>query len=77
MNNFYKLKMLWSYLHHISVISKKCSSIAAWILRTFTSRDRTPMLTLFKSIVLSLTITAVVMLPIYSFGNHYDSGAIH
>ena len=39
--------------HHISVISKKCSSIAEWILRTFTSRDRTPMLTLFKSIALS------------------------
>ena len=42
-----------SFDHHISVISKKCSSIAGWILRTFTSRDRTPMLTLFKSIVLS------------------------
>ena len=35
------------------VISKKCSSIAGWILRTFTSRDKTSMLTLFKSIVLS------------------------
>ena len=32
---------------------KKCSSIAGWILRTFTSRDKTPMLTLFKSIILS------------------------
>ena len=32
-----------SFDHHISVISKKCSSIAGWILRTFTSRDRTPM----------------------------------
>ena len=42
-----------SFDHHISVISDKCSSIAGWILRTFTSRDRTPMLTLFKSIVLS------------------------
>ena len=42
-----------SFDHHISVISKKCSSIAGWILRTFTSRDRTPMLTLFKCIVLS------------------------
>ena len=42
-----------SFDHHISVISKKCSSIAGWILRTFTSRDRTPTLTLFKSIVLS------------------------
>ena len=42
-----------SFDHHISVISKKCSSIAGWILRTFTSRDRTPMLTLFNSIVLS------------------------
>ena len=45
-----------SFDHHISVISKKCSSIAGWILRTFTSRDRTPMLTLFKSIVLSMQI---------------------
>ena len=45
-----------SFDHHISVISKKCSSIgciAGWILQTFTSRDRTPMLTLFKNIVLS------------------------
>ena len=42
-----------SFDHHISVISKKCSSIAGWILKIFTSRDRTPMLTLFKSIVLS------------------------
>ena len=41
-----------SFDHHISVISKKCSSIAGWILRTFTSRDITPMLSLFKSIVL-------------------------
>ena len=42
-----------SFDHHISVISKKCSSIAGWILRTFTSREKTSMLTLFKSIVLS------------------------
>ena len=42
-----------SFDHHISIISKKCSSIAGWILRTFTSRDRTPMLNLCKSIVLS------------------------
>ena len=42
-----------SFGHHISVISKKCSSIAGWILQTITNRDRTPMLTLFKSIVSS------------------------
>ena len=53
-----------SFDHHISVISKKCSSIAGWILRTFTSRDRTPMLTLFKSIVLSRLDLVV------SFGLH-------
>ena len=28
-----------SFDHHISGISMKCSSIAGWILRTFTSRD--------------------------------------
>ena len=40
-----------SFNHHISITCKKCSSVAGWILRTFISRDRTLMLTLFKSIV--------------------------
>ena len=33
---------------------KTCSRLVGWILRTFTTRDSTTMLTLFKSIVLPI-----------------------
>ena len=36
-----------------TVIYIKCSQLMGWILRTFISRERTVMLLLFKSLVLS------------------------
>ena len=63
-----------SFDHHISVISTKSSSIAGWILRTFTSRDRAPMLTLFKSIVLSrLDFGCQLWSPTSSHDKHINS----
>ena len=38
---------------HISNLYRRCSNLAGGILRTFTMRDPHPMLTLFKSLVLS------------------------
>ena len=38
---------------HSSSSSRKCNNMAGWILRSFVSRDRHTMLTLFKSLVLS------------------------
>ena len=38
---------------HINSLSKRCKNLAGWILRTFISRDKLTMLTLFKALVLS------------------------
>ena len=38
---------------HICQVTKKCSQLCGWILRTFENRSELLMLTLFKSIVLS------------------------
>ena len=42
-----------SFEKHILSVSSKSSSLAGWILRTFASRNKITMLTLFKSLVLS------------------------
>ena len=42
-----------SFEKHILSVSSRCSRLAGWILRTFASRDKITMLTLFKSLVLS------------------------
>ena len=42
-----------SFDAHINQLSKKCKNLAGWILRTFITRARLTMLTLFKAIVLS------------------------
>ena len=42
-----------SFEKHILSVSSRCSRFAGWILRTFASRDKITMLTLFKSLVLS------------------------
>ena len=56
-DNVNDLGMLMSYdcsfEKHILSVSSRCSSLAGWILRTFASRDKLTMLTLFKSVVLS------------------------
>ena len=41
-----------SFEKHILSVSSRCSRFAGWILRTFASRDKITMLTLFKSLVL-------------------------
>ena len=38
---------------HISNLYKRCSTLAGWILRTFTMRDPQVMLTLYKSLAIS------------------------
>ena len=38
---------------HISNLYKRCSNLAGWILRKFTTRDPQVMLTLYKSLVMS------------------------
>ena len=38
---------------HISNLYKRCSNLAGWILRTFSTRDPQVMLTLYKSLVMS------------------------
>lgn len=42
-----------SFEQHIIELSKRCSSLCGWILRTFSSREPETMMTLFKSLVLS------------------------
>ena len=42
-----------TFNYHISSLSKKCTNLSGWILRTLYTRDCITMLTLFKSIVLS------------------------
>ena len=41
------------YILSVPISTIRCSSLAGWILRTFASRDKITMLTLFKSLVLS------------------------
>ena len=50
---------------HILSVSSRCSSLAGWILRTFTYRDKITMLTLFKSLVLSRLDYGVYGVPSY------------
>ena len=38
---------------HINIICKKCTDLSGWIRRTFTSRDRTTLMTLFNALILS------------------------
>ena len=42
-----------SFDSHITSLSRRCNNLAGWILRTFVSRDKLTMLTLFKSLVIS------------------------
>ena len=42
-----------SFDPHISNLSRKCKNLAGWILKSFVSRDKLTMLTLFKSLVIS------------------------
>ena len=42
-----------SFDSHISSLSRKCKNLAGWILRSFVSRDKLTMLTLYKSLVIS------------------------
>ena len=42
-----------SFEFHIKNVCKKCTNLSGWILRTFSTRDITTMLILFKSLVLS------------------------
>ena len=42
-----------SFDSHISSLSRKCNNLAGLIFRSFVSRDRLTMLTLFKSLVIS------------------------
>ena len=39
---------------HVANVCKRCSNLTGWILRKFNSRETTTMMTLFKSLVLSL-----------------------
>ena len=38
---------------HINILCKKCTDLSRWILRTFTSRDSTTLMTLFNASILS------------------------
>ena len=40
-----------SFERHINQVVSDANKQASWVLRTFTTRDKTPMLTLFKSLV--------------------------
>ena len=42
-----------SFEQHIIKLCKRCTGLCSWILRTFSSRESTVMMTLFKSLVLS------------------------
>lgn len=42
-----------SFDHHIANLTKRCSNLTGWILRTFTTRSALTMLTLFKALVIS------------------------
>ena len=42
-----------SFEFHIANLNKRTTQLTGWILRTFTSRDKLTMLTLFKALVMS------------------------
>ena len=42
-----------SFDSQISSLSRKCKNLAGWVRRSFVSRDKLTMLTLFKSLVIS------------------------
>ena len=48
------MSKLCDFNTHIDKVRKSCSRMVGWILRTFSARDCTTMLTLFKSIVLPI-----------------------
>ena len=55
-NNLMDLGIIMSsncFEQHIIELCKRCTGLCDWILRTFSSRDSTVMMTLFKSLVLS------------------------
>ena len=41
-----------TFTKHIETVSARCRSLTGWILRTFNSRDKIVMLTLFKALIL-------------------------
>ena len=43
-----------SYDVHINIRCKRCTDLSGWILRTFTSRDSTTLMTLFKALIFSI-----------------------
>ena len=43
----------YSFDTHINIVCKKCTDLSGWILSTFTSRDSTTLMTLFKAPILS------------------------
>jgi hypothetical protein len=40
-----------SFKDHLNHIHKKCKQLSGWVLRTFKTRDKLPMLTLWKSLI--------------------------
>ena len=38
---------------YLNILCKKCTDLSGWILRTFTSRDSTTLMTLFNALILS------------------------
>ena len=40
------------FRNHIETVASRCRGLSAWILRTFVTREKTPMLKLFNSLVL-------------------------
>ena len=51
-NNLQDLTSNCSFEQHIIELCKRCTGLCGWILRTFSSRESTVMMTLFKSLVL-------------------------
>lgn len=41
-----------SFTDHLNHIHKKCKQLSGWVLRTFKTRDKLPMLTLWKTLIL-------------------------
>ena len=50
-----------TFNYHISSLSKKCTNLSGWILRTFSTRDCITILILFRPIVLSRFSVVVVI----------------
>jgi hypothetical protein len=54
-----------SFQQHITNITESAKRMSAWVLRTFTTRERTPMMTLYKSLVRPLVeYSSVLWTPI-------------